>query len=394
MQFSAERKSSKKCSPGISKFRRIYQSAGSVSGLFLSWHSGLREKLQIMKDEKTEQLLRQIAELEKENAVLKEENERLNEEKNDLEILMEMSAVHSDGVEQELLDKADSFKEISDVILQTIPVSIIISRISDSTALYVNEQLCSLLGLPKEEMIGNRATDFFYEKPSDRQPLLDAIEKNGYADDLDLRCKKSNGTPLWLTVFSRPLTFNGEASLLTAVYDKTERRKAEEEIRKLSERLEAQKKEVKKYLVFNLADTKYAIHLPEVKEITEMMHVTRVPHAPDFIKGVVNLRGRIIPVADLRLKFDMEFHEYTDKSCIIIAESQEKRVGMIVDTVSEVLNVRGEDIEELPPIYEMANMDSVLGIAKTDDGVIIILDIQNFLREEELSFLPLSFSKG
>ncbi|MDM8550127.1 chemotaxis protein CheW [Desulfobacterales bacterium HSG2] len=342
-----------------------------------------------MKDEKTEQLLRKIAEVEKENAVLKEENERLNEEKGDLEILIEMSAEHSDGVEQALLDKADSFKEISDVILQTIPVSIIISRISDSTALYVNDQFCSLLGLTKEEIIGNMATDFFYEKPSDRQPLIDAIEKNGCADDLELRCRKADGMLLWLTVFSRPLAFNGESCLLTAVYDKSERKRAEEEIRKLSEKLEAQKKQIKKYLVFNLADTRYAICLSEVKEITEMMPVTRVPHAPDFIKGVVNLRGRIIPVVDLRLKFDMESDEYTDKNCIIITETEEKRVGMIVDTVSEVLNVRGEDIEELPLIYEMRNIDCISGIAKAGDGVIVILDIQSLLREEELSLLPL-----
>jgi purine-binding chemotaxis protein CheW len=342
-----------------------------------------------MKDEKTEQLLRQVAQLEKENAILKEENERLKEEKDDLEILVEMSAEHSDGVEQALRDEADTFKELSDIILQTIPVSIIISRISDSTALYVNEQLCYLLGMPKEKMVGNKATDFFYENPSDRQPLLSAIEKKGYADDLDLRCRKADGKSLWLTVFSRPLMFDGESCLLTAVYDKTERKIAEEEIRKLSEELEAQRKEVKKYLIFNLADTQYAIYLPEVREITEMMPFTRIPHTPDFIKGVINLRGRIIPALDLRLKFGMDSDEYTDKHCIIIAETEQNRVGMIVDTVSEVLNVRGKDIEGIPPIHEMANIDSIFGIAKIDEGVIIILDIQNILREEYLSLLPL-----
>ncbi|MCP4671130.1 MAG: purine-binding chemotaxis protein CheW [Desulfobacula sp.] len=146
-----------------------------------------------------------------------------------------------------------------------------------------------------------------------------------------------------------------------------------------------------KFLTFTLEDEEYGISILTVKEIIGMMPVTSVPRTPDFVKGVVNLRGKVIPVIDLRLKFAMGEIPYTDRTCIIVveidADTSTILIGIVVDAVSEVLNVRNQDIEETPTFGAKLDTDYILGMAKMEGGVKILLDISKVLSQEEMNQL-------
>ena len=146
-----------------------------------------------------------------------------------------------------------------------------------------------------------------------------------------------------------------------------------------------------KYLTFSMADEEYGIGILKIKEIIGMMPITSVPQTPDFVKGVINLRGKVIPVVDLRLRFGMEAIDYTERTCIIVVEievhSGTVMIGIVVDSVSEVLNVKGEDIEDTPTFGTKLNTDFILGMAKIGGGVKILLDIDQVLSSAEISLL-------
>jgi len=146
-----------------------------------------------------------------------------------------------------------------------------------------------------------------------------------------------------------------------------------------------------KYLTFSLAGEEYGIGILKVKEIIGMMPITTVPRTPIFVKGVINLRGKVIPVVDLRLKFGMEESAYNERTCIIVVETKGKGVsvliGIVVDAVSEVLNIKGNDIEDTPTFGTRVETDYILGMAKMNGGVKILLDIDKVLSEEEFSAL-------
>ena len=146
-----------------------------------------------------------------------------------------------------------------------------------------------------------------------------------------------------------------------------------------------------KYLTFTLAEEEYGIGILKIKEIIGMMPITTVPQTPHYVKGVVNLRGKVIPVIDLRLRFGMGEIEYTERTCIIVVEmageSVDVIIGIVVDTVSEVLTIRDEEIEDPPRFGARLDTDYIHGMAKTDDGVKILLDIDRVLRSEELVLL-------
>ncbi len=144
-----------------------------------------------------------------------------------------------------------------------------------------------------------------------------------------------------------------------------------------------------KYLTFTLADEEYGIGILKVKEIIGMMPVTTIPKTPEFVKGVINLRGKVIPVMDLRLKFGMETVSYTERTCIIVVEiegsSRTIQIGIVVDSVSEVLNIKGENVEEAPAFGTELETDYILGMAKMEGRVKILLDINRVLSGEEIS---------
>ena len=145
-----------------------------------------------------------------------------------------------------------------------------------------------------------------------------------------------------------------------------------------------------KYLTFALAEEEYGIGILKVKEIIGMMSITSVPQTPPFVKGVINLRGKVIPVVDLRLKFGMEEMAYTERTCIIVVEiagegrkTVNTQMGIVVDAVSEVLNIKAEDVEETPTFGAALNTDFILGMAKMEGGVKILLDIDKVLSRQE-----------
>jgi purine-binding chemotaxis protein CheW len=146
-----------------------------------------------------------------------------------------------------------------------------------------------------------------------------------------------------------------------------------------------------KYLTFTLANEEYGIAILKVKEIIGMMPITHVPQTPSYVKGVINLRGKVIPVTDLRLKFGMAEIEYTERTCIVVVEiggsSGMIQVGIVVDSVSEVLNIKPEQIEDTPDFGASMDTNFILGIAKMEDGVKILLDINKVLNEKDISKL-------
>jgi purine-binding chemotaxis protein CheW len=143
-----------------------------------------------------------------------------------------------------------------------------------------------------------------------------------------------------------------------------------------------------KYLTFTLANEEYGIGILKIREIIGMMPVTSVPRTPEFVKGVINLRGKVIPVMDLRLKFGMDAIDYTDRTCIVVVEIERQsgtvQIGAVVDSVSEVLNIKGEDIEETPTFGTKLNTEYILGMAKIEGGVKILLDIDQVLNDQEV----------
>jgi purine-binding chemotaxis protein CheW len=143
-----------------------------------------------------------------------------------------------------------------------------------------------------------------------------------------------------------------------------------------------------KYLTFSLCDEEYGIGILKIKEIIGMMDFTPVPNTPDFVKGVINLRGKVIPVIDLRLKFGMAEDQYSERTCIIVVEIQGQMgtilMGVVVDAVSEVINIKADDIEQTPNFGTKLNTEYILGMAKTDDKVRILLDIDKVFDSVEL----------
>jgi purine-binding chemotaxis protein CheW len=146
-----------------------------------------------------------------------------------------------------------------------------------------------------------------------------------------------------------------------------------------------------KYLTFSLAGEEYGIGILKVKEIIGIMAITTIPRMPSYIKGVINLRGKVIPVIDLRLKFAMAEAEYTERTCIIVVEitggAGRLLIGIIVDSVSEVLNVKDADIEDTPAFGTRLDTEYILGMAKTDGRVKILLDIDGVLSSEEMKIM-------
>jgi len=146
-----------------------------------------------------------------------------------------------------------------------------------------------------------------------------------------------------------------------------------------------------KYLTFSLNGEEYGIGILKVREIIGMMPITSVPQTPEFVKGVINLRGKVIPVVDLRLKFGMPPLDYNERTSIIVVEvsgqSGQVQIGIVVDAVSEVVNIKGEDIEDTPTFGTKLDTDYILGMAKIGRGVKILLDINRVLSNEEIDLL-------
>jgi len=165
-----------------------------------------------------------------------------------------------------------------------------------------------------------------------------------------------------------------------------------DEGKKIDQAVKAMVDKEGKYLTFTLAEEEYGIGILKIKEIIGMLPITSVPQTPEFVKGVINLRGKVIPVMDLRLRFGMPSIDYSERTCIIVVEIDGQAgtilVGIVVDAVSEVLNIKGDEIEKTPAFGAKLNTDYILGMAKMEGGVKILLDIDLVLSRDELSVLP------
>lgn len=140
-----------------------------------------------------------------------------------------------------------------------------------------------------------------------------------------------------------------------------------------------------KYLTFVLAGEEYGLEILKVREIISVMEITEVPQVPPFIKGVINLRGKVIPVMDLRLKFGMSPKEYTRETCIIVVTIGDLLIGVVVDTVAEVLDINESEIDPPPTFGSTVQTDFILGMGKIKGKVKILLDIGKVLSVEELN---------
>jgi purine-binding chemotaxis protein CheW len=146
-----------------------------------------------------------------------------------------------------------------------------------------------------------------------------------------------------------------------------------------------------KYLAFHVGAEEFAIGVLGVREIMGMQDVTAVPHTPPYVKGIINLRGKVVPVVDLRLKFQMPSTEYTARTCIVVVnvpgDAGGVLMGVIVDAVSEVVNVAATEIENPPDFGEGVNIPYLIGIAKSKGSVKLLLNIEQVLTAAEISGL-------
>jgi purine-binding chemotaxis protein CheW len=143
-----------------------------------------------------------------------------------------------------------------------------------------------------------------------------------------------------------------------------------------------------KYLTFALGHEEFGLEILKVREINGYMEITAVPSTPGYVKGVINLRGQVIPVVDLRLKFGMIAADVTDETCIIVVEitqgDRRFQTGIVVDRVKEVLDIAGENIEDSPQFGANVDTDFILGMGKVNGAVKILLDIDKVLGGENL----------
>ncbi|MFC1856261.1 chemotaxis protein CheW [Thermodesulfobacteriota bacterium] len=142
-----------------------------------------------------------------------------------------------------------------------------------------------------------------------------------------------------------------------------------------------------KYLTFHLAKEDYAVEIKHVTEIIGIQRITEVPDMPDFVRGVINLRGKIIPVIDVRTRFKIEPRAYDDRTCIIVVNINEMAVGLVVDEVSEVANIPEDQVEPAPRTAGSQSGRYIQGMGKMDDEVKIILDVGKLLYDEEMEKL-------
>lgn len=141
-----------------------------------------------------------------------------------------------------------------------------------------------------------------------------------------------------------------------------------------------------KYLFFRIGKESYGIGIRFVIEIIELQAISSVPDMPKYVKGVINLRGRVIPIVDLRLRFDMDEREYDNRTCIIVTEVEEVLVGCLVDTVEEVMEIPERNIEPPPNFKSVSGRDRYIsGMGKVGEAIKILLDVEKIVLDQNLA---------
>lgn len=154
----------------------------------------------------------------------------------------------------------------------------------------------------------------------------------------------------------------------------------------INEVLEEEDTQKDKFLTFKLEEETYGIEIKYVMEIISIQPISKVPELPEYVKGIINLRGKIIPVMDVRIKFKKEQKNYNDRTCIIIVEINELSVGLIIDTVAEVISIPESEIVA-PPEFTVNRNKYIYGIGKTGNEVKLLIDCNKLINEEETDML-------
>lgn len=142
-----------------------------------------------------------------------------------------------------------------------------------------------------------------------------------------------------------------------------------------------------KYLTFNVGDELFGFEIEHVTEIVGIQKITEVPDMPLYVKGVINLRGLVIPVIDVRLRFGLDEREYDDRTCVIVVKLNEISVGLIVDIVREVINIPLALVSQPPRIYGGAGEQYIKGMGKLDEVVVILLEVTKLLYEKDIEMV-------
>lgn len=142
-----------------------------------------------------------------------------------------------------------------------------------------------------------------------------------------------------------------------------------------------------RFLTFSLGKESYGIEIKYVTEIIGIQAITEIPELPEYVKGIINLRGKIIPVMDVRLRFKKEPREYNDRTCVVVVDIENIPIGLIVDSVSEVLAIPEQDIVEPPQMNKGYNNRYIKAIGKVENDVKLLLDCKKLLTEDELENL-------
>lgn len=156
--------------------------------------------------------------------------------------------------------------------------------------------------------------------------------------------------------------------------------------------LEEEDTQKDKYLTFALGDEVYGIDIKVVIEIIGIQKITNVPEVPEYVRGIINLRGKIIPVVDMRLRFKRDFREYTDRTCVIVIEINEVLIGLIVDGVSEVLSIKEKNVVP-PPDLKASQNKYIRGIGKLESSVVLLLDWEKLFSEDDQELMGGVFGK-
>lgn len=143
-----------------------------------------------------------------------------------------------------------------------------------------------------------------------------------------------------------------------------------------------------KYLLFAIGEETYAIDISQITEIIEMQKITDVPDMPDYVKGVINLRGRVVPVVDFRMRIGMVERAYDDRTCMIIVDIEGTSLGFIVDTVAEVHDIIEKDIDP-PPEFNTQAADYIFGLGKVDEKVVIMIDARSIVNDHTVAMIEL-----
>lgn len=148
------------------------------------------------------------------------------------------------------------------------------------------------------------------------------------------------------------------------------------------------------FVVFSIGKELYGVGIDAVQEIVRVPEITEMPDAPAFLEGVINLRGRIVPVIDLRKRFRLQGKEKTKSTRVLIADNSGSLVGLLVDTVSEVIKIQPDAIEEPPQMVSDVGVEYITGVAKVNSRLIIILDLRNVLSIEDIKQITNSPGEG